>query len=511
MSPRRLQNAIDNPTLELKIISASDVSHIDTTEKIDAYAVVSINGDNTQKKQSAKTPIDYDGGSNPTWNHTVKFSVNEERAREGLLTVYIKLYSYWLEDENDIYLGEVNVLVQDLLASNALPPFSNGNVNKMKPVTYPITFIGETKPNEKLSLSYRFKPVPVKDLYPPPPEPVYLPPFGPATSGQPIIYSPHQCQTTQTTGQAITVTKLAIELVIKSANNIRNVNVFDDMDVYAYVMICDGKTTKVKQKTKTPIAYSGFIFPTWNHAVKFCFDEEELAGEDSLVVELMSHRPIMGDKHIGKVNVRIQELIGLKPPSPLTDVKLNSMKLVTHKVRGEYGEKGTLSFTYRFLEEKVTVPIVPGTTPQPIIMYIPIPHQSDGSANPVHGTPGYMAVHTGANIGPSNGLVPIYMPPPYHPQGYQQYSQRQPQQQPQPQPQPQFQSQPQQQPQPQPQPPQRPTQTQAQVQGARPQVKPQGGSVAALGLGAAVLGRVIGGALMSEMMSDELNTYEAGA
>ncbi|KAF8049408.1 hypothetical protein N665_2220s0006 [Sinapis alba] len=514
-----MDNATENPTLELKITSAC-VEHIDATDKIDVYAVVSINGSATQKKRSAKTPIDYDGGSNPTWNHTVKFSFDEREAKEGLLNIKVELYSYWLEDENDVSLGEVNVTVQELLASNPLPPFSNGDVSKMKPLTYPVKFIGETKPNGKLrpspleepanghalSLSYRFKPAPVHDLYPTPVEPVYSPPYGPdpARLGQPVIYTP-QCQT-QTT-----VTEVDIELVIKSANNIRNVNVFDDMDVYASVMICDGKTTK--HKTKTPIAYSGFKFPTWNHAVKFSLGEEKLAREDrfSLVVELMSHRPVLGDKHIGRVSVPIQELIRSNPPSLSTDVYVNNMKLVTHKVGGVYGE-GTLSFTYRFLEEQVTVPFE-STTPQPFIMYVPIPHQPYGSANPVHGTSGYMAVHSGVNVGSSNGVVPIYMPPPE----YQQYSHSQLQTQPQ-QPQPQvqlspqkLQSQPQPQIQQQPQPqqllPQRPTQSQAQGQGARPQVKPQGGSVAALGLGAA-FGRVIGGAILNEIMSDEVNLYE---
>ncbi|KAF2534384.1 hypothetical protein F2Q70_00032631 [Brassica cretica] len=454
MSSSGLDNATENPTLELKITSAS-VENIDATDKIDVYAVISINGSATRKKQSAKTPIDYDGGSKPTWNHTVNFSFDEREANEGLLNIKVELYSYWLEDENDVSLGEVNVSVQELLASNPLPPFSNGDVSKMKPVTYPVRFIGETKPNGKLSLSYRFKLAPVHDLYPTPPEPVYLPPFvqpgytnpDPARLGQPVIYTP-PCQT-QTT-----VTELTIELVIKSAHNIRNVNVFDDMDVYASVMICD-------------------FFP----------GRGKVSSEDrfSLVVELMSHRRLMGDKNIGKVSVQIQELIGSNPPSPSTDVDINNMKLVTHKVGGVYGE-GTLSFTYRFLEEQVTIPIVPGTTPQPFIIYVPVPHHPYGSANPVHIASGYMAIHPGPQVQLS-------------PQKFQN------------QPQPQVQIQ--QQPQPQQPLPHRPTQSPAQGQGVQPQVKPQGGSVAALGLGAA-FGRVIGGAILSEIMSDEvnLNLYE---
>ncbi|KAJ4868854.1 Calcium-dependent lipid-binding (CaLB domain) family protein [Raphanus sativus] len=258
----------------------------------------------------------------------------------------------------------------------------------MKPVTYPVKFIGETKPNGKLSLSYRFKPAPVNDLYPIPPEPVYLPPFV-----QPRLHKPRSskigpaCYIYPSVSDSNHRDRACDRARDQIRHNIRNVNVFDDMDVYASVMICEGKTTK--HKTKTPIAYSGFKFPAWNHPVKFSLGEEKLAREDrfSLVVELMSHRPVMGDKHIGNVSVQIQELIGSNPPSPSTDVNINDMKLVTRKVGGVYGE-GTLSLTYRFLEKQVTIPIVPGTAPQPFIMYVPVPHHPYGSANPVHGASG---------------------------------------------------------------------------------------------------------------------------
>ncbi|CAN6916068.1 unnamed protein product [Brassica oleracea] len=521
MSSPRLQTTMENPTLELKIISASDVSHIDATDKVDVYAVVSMKGDHTQTKQAAKTPIDYDGGSNPTWNHTIKFSVNEKAACEGLLTIYVKLFSYWLEGENDLYLGEVNVSVQELLASNPHPPFANGNVNKMKLITYPLSFIGKTKPNAKLSLSYRFKPV--NDLYPPTPD--YLSPFSqpiypnpnPTGSCQPVIYSPQL--------QTATVTKLAIELVIKCAKDIKKVNVFDEMHVYASVTILEGKKT-IKHRSNTPIAFSAYQNPKWDHAVKFSLDEALARdGRLFLFVELMSHRPILGDKHIGEVNVSIQDLLRLNPS--LTKGVGNDMMLVTEDLSTSSGKKGTLSFTYRFITEQVTVPKPsPSTNPQPFIMYLPVSHQ---------GASGYVTVHPGAHDGSSNGLVPICMAPPYQPHGY--YSPHQPQphthQQQQSQLPPEksqcrpvydtqshsYQSYGNQQYSPlelhsQHQlhmPPQQPTEAQAQTEGARPQVKPQGGTMAAIGLGASVLGRVVAGALISDMMSGEANIYEGAA
>ncbi|KAJ4912351.1 Calcium-dependent lipid-binding (CaLB domain) family protein [Raphanus sativus] len=122
MSPPELQRGRENnPTLELKIISANDVSHINSTYKMDVYAVVSITGGTTQQKQAAKTPIDFNGCSNPTWNHTVKFSIDEEAVQ---FTLTVKLFSYWLEDENDLYLGQVTISVQELLASNPVQPLT---------------------------------------------------------------------------------------------------------------------------------------------------------------------------------------------------------------------------------------------------------------------------------------------------------------------------------------------------------------------------------------------------
>ncbi|KAG2263344.1 hypothetical protein Bca52824_070423 [Brassica carinata] len=106
-------SARENVSLEFKIICATNVSHTNLTDKMDVYAVVSIIGDDSQT-QAAKTPTDNDGGTNPTWNHPVKFSVNEKEAHEGLLTVNVKLYSYWLEGSVDLVIGEVNNLISRL-------------------------------------------------------------------------------------------------------------------------------------------------------------------------------------------------------------------------------------------------------------------------------------------------------------------------------------------------------------------------------------------------------------
>uniref|UniRef100_M4EXH1 C2 domain-containing protein n=1 Tax=Brassica campestris TaxID=3711 RepID=M4EXH1_BRACM len=394
MASSHLQRAIENPTLELKVVSASGLSHVDATDEMDVYAVVSINDD---KKQAAKTPIDYDGGPNPTWNHTIKLTVNEEAAREGLLTLKVELFSYWLEGKDDLYLGDVNVSVCELFASDPLPSFANGNVNKMKSLTCPIKVTEGGCTNARIIL-HRF--------------------------GRPVY--PHSDQTV--------TTKLILEIVIKLAKNIEDVNAFLAMDVYASVAICMDR--KVKDRINTPVAFSANTNPKWNQKIKFLIDEKlGQEGRLMLLVELMSHRPLLGDKEIGSVRLPIQQLLSSNPPSSSASGDANGMKLETHALTGPYGKKGVVSFTYRFLAEQIRVATV--TTSQPYIMYLPVKPHSNSSSDPVQVTSSYVAVQQGVVSGTSNGLVPIYMPPQYPSHEYQQYSPRkqQPRAQPQPPPQ----------------------------------------------------------------------------
>ncbi|KAF8051148.1 hypothetical protein N665_1790s0002 [Sinapis alba] len=415
MASSNLQRAIETPTLELKVVSASGLRHVDGTDKMDVYAVVSVND---ETRQAAKTPIDYDGGPNPTWNHTVKFTVNEEAAREGLLTLKVELFSYWLEGKDDLYLGDVAVSIQELFASNPLPPFANGNVNKMKSLTCPIRVTGGST-NAKLSLLYRLKPVPVKELYPLAPQHHDSP-----SIGRPV-YS-HSDQTIRT--------KLILEIVIKFAKNIEDVNAFLAMDVYASVAIC--KDRKVKDRINTPVAFSANTNPKWNQKIKFLIDEKiGQEGRLMLLVELMSHRPLLGDKEIGSVRLPIQHLLGSNRPSSSDSGDANGMKLETHALTGPYGKKGVVSFTYRFLAEQIGVAKIPtpSTTSQPYIMYLPVRPHSYSSSDPVQVTSSYVSVQPGVNNGTSDGLVPIYMSPQYPSHEYQR--KQQPQAQPQPPPQ----------------------------------------------------------------------------
>ena len=63
-----------------------------------------------------KTSVDSEGGSNPTWNFNVKFTINLAVAKENCLDLVVKLKSrrktHGLRDKDN---GEARVLTSELL------------------------------------------------------------------------------------------------------------------------------------------------------------------------------------------------------------------------------------------------------------------------------------------------------------------------------------------------------------------------------------------------------------
>ncbi|CAN8259099.1 unnamed protein product [Cochlearia groenlandica] len=155
-----------NLTLELNIYSAKDLENVNIITKMDVYAVVSINGENSQDHKE-KTAVDRTGESELIWNHAVKFSVNQRLAREGRLILVVKLVCDRIFGGKDI--GEVQVPVCELL--NSSPSFNgNGNGQGMRFVTYQVrTPYGKSQGS--LTFSYRFSTPSFK------PNPVYSNPI----------------------------------------------------------------------------------------------------------------------------------------------------------------------------------------------------------------------------------------------------------------------------------------------------------------------------------------------
>ncbi|GMH28410.1 hypothetical protein Nepgr_030253 [Nepenthes gracilis] len=74
-------------TLELTVLSANDLKKARLFSKMDLYVVVFLDGDCTAAKH--ETPIDRHGGTSPTWNSSVKFTINEPHMERKLLYNFI--------------------------------------------------------------------------------------------------------------------------------------------------------------------------------------------------------------------------------------------------------------------------------------------------------------------------------------------------------------------------------------------------------------------------------------
>ncbi|KAL5541847.1 hypothetical protein UlMin_009557 [Ulmus minor] len=130
--------------LEIKVISAKDLKDVNLMTKMDVYAVVSISGDS--RKQKTKTTIDRGGGTNPTWNFPVKFTVDEASAKQNRLTVVFKLVCDRNLGDKDV--GQVIVPVKELLDSA-------GDGKSFKFVSYQVRK-PSGKPKGELHFSYKF-------------------------------------------------------------------------------------------------------------------------------------------------------------------------------------------------------------------------------------------------------------------------------------------------------------------------------------------------------------------
>ncbi|XVF57494.1 hypothetical protein PTKIN_Ptkin06aG0209700 [Pterospermum kingtungense] len=204
---------------------------------------------------------------------------------------------------------------------------------------------------------------------------------------------------------------------VKSAKDLKNVNVFTKMDVYAIVSINgDPRTAQ-----RTPVDKNCGSKPKWNYTMKFTIDEAGLhQNQLNLVFYLKSDR-VLGDRNIGAVQVPIKELFGHN------NGKEESEEQVSYSVRLPNGKpKGVLDFSYKFGEKfSHHVPQSPGPVAAEAI-YVNKHEETPAMAYPPPPPP-----PAGYYLGPSSAYPP---PPhmggyPYHhhppPGGYLQYGYQQ--------------------------------------------------------------------------------------
>ncbi|KAK7264622.1 hypothetical protein RJT34_32231 [Clitoria ternatea] len=185
---------MEQRTLELNLTSAKDLKNVSYFSKMDVYAVVSLFGD-PQNPQKLKTPVDRNGGTNPTWNFPLKFTVNESLARQNRLSLDITLRCQRAVAA-DKDLGQVHVPLRELIDQT-------GDGKSFQHVSYQVRK-PSGRPKGALSFSYKFlEKFAAPATAPPPPAAAHkvepptnypAPATGSTSAMYPTVYPPQPAQ-----------------------------------------------------------------------------------------------------------------------------------------------------------------------------------------------------------------------------------------------------------------------------------------------------------------------------
>lgn len=125
------------------MFSAKGIKRVKQISKMDVYVVAIVSGD---PRSVQKTPVHKDGGSKPTWNFTMKFTVDESLAQSDNLMLILPLLCF-RHLHSDVDIGEVDVPVKGLLDHA-------GDDMSAKYVTYDVKR-PSGKPKGKLNFSFK--------------------------------------------------------------------------------------------------------------------------------------------------------------------------------------------------------------------------------------------------------------------------------------------------------------------------------------------------------------------
>ncbi|GLT90240.1 hypothetical protein SLE2022_081830 [Rubroshorea leprosula] len=133
-----------------------------------------------------------------------------------------------------------------------------------------------------------------------------------------------------------------LAITLRSAKDLKHVNFFSKMNVYAVATINGDPQTK----QQTPVDKNCGRNPNWQYTMIFPVGEAAANHNGrNLVIRLVSSRRRFGDKVIGEVVVPMKEFLGCKEKDFAYEVRLPNGKL-----------KGTLNLRSR-IEEKLSVPV----------------------------------------------------------------------------------------------------------------------------------------------------------
>ncbi|CAN4108777.1 unnamed protein product [Withania somnifera] len=186
-----------------------------------------------------------------------------------------------------------------------------------------------------------------------------------------------------------------LDIKIISAENIKNVNAFSKMDVYAEVFISSNSP-----KQKTFVDKNSGTNPKWNHSMKFTLSINKPGLY--LIIRLKSERTL-GDKEIGQVSIPIHDLFNQSTSSGTAE------RFVEYPVITQSGKpKGTLKFSYKFGENFTAPELKREVNHEPVTAYPAPPMHGAAGAPYGNSYPGMAYNHQGGGYGYPYGGAPGY-------------------------------------------------------------------------------------------------------
>ncbi|OAY72577.1 Protein SRC2 [Ananas comosus] len=200
-----------------------------------------------------------------------------------------------------------------------------------------------------------------------------------------------------------------LEVTLISAKDLKKVNIFTKMEVYAIASISGGDP---RARHRTAVDRNGGRSPTWNATLCFAIPAAALDPRLALHVLLRSER-ILGDRDVGEVFVPLMELLD---SSSTASADATETKFVSYQVRRPTSgkPKGVLNLSYKVSD--VTTPPAEAATATLV-------GQSDStkgaeSSKPVTAYPVPAAAAYSAPRAYPTAAVPYAAPPGYAAYGY---------------------------------------------------------------------------------------------
>ncbi|KAK4785013.1 hypothetical protein SAY86_001702 [Trapa natans] len=165
--------------LEIVVISAKELKNMKHITTMDVYVEATISGDTSAKQI---TPVAKNGGTKPTWNFPMQFTVDTtpEALQRSHPILLLKLRCVrTVRDDKDI--GEARVPVEDLFAR------SGGGTSDWN-VSYPV-LMPNGKPRGEVNFSFKFGPeMGAQSLFRPHGYPVMAVPYAVSAPPPPPTY-----------------------------------------------------------------------------------------------------------------------------------------------------------------------------------------------------------------------------------------------------------------------------------------------------------------------------------